>query len=682
MIRAVFGAGVMFVLVSFGDLLRGGGWWWKTALVIWAILGLGELLSRRWPRSLVIAAQLAVIPVLASAYYGISVLFESRERLREAGSIIWAEAPPVTAGASVMLVVLVGIGVFIVFADVAQDLDDAPLWTGVTLVSLLALTSTVSGFLPAWWVLAGAASSWLGVVLIARHPGGLSRAAWRRSAVSVVVVTASAIVAFPLLPTSSVSTWDFGSTGGGAFSTGVNPILELGEDLRRGADRDVLRYLTSMASPEYIKLATLSSFTGETWRPSEFQAVAPEMRAEDVLESDEIATLDIEIERLDSRRIPTVFPTLEIDGIDDRWAWVRPGGTAELLSGGVAGERYEVSFVDRRISLEDMQSATTRESVDLSFLDLPRGRDLARIRDLAFRVTEGSASDYEAASALQTWFRDEFEYSVTAPQAEGYEGNGYRHVVAFLEQRSGYCVHFASAMAVMARSIGLPARIAVGYAPAQDVTIEDGTRIWVNRSSDAHAWVEIHFDQFGWIQFDPTASVGAPTSFSSELSAPDPAENAPAPTPTPTPEADPSVPGTSEDPEEAVGGFPWRTVGLAMALMVLVGAPALVRGVRMRWRYGRQDPEPVWNELLDTALDLGIDLPASATLRERADILVDHGARRDELDQVVDAFERYRYGAQASELDPDLVRSVVASLRSAASRRERMLATMAPRSLL
>jgi hypothetical protein len=79
-------------------------------------------------------------------------------------------------------------------------------------------------------------------------------------------------------------------------------------------------------------------------------------------------------------------------------------------------------------------------------------------------------------------------------------------------QQSGYCSHFATAMAVMCRYSGLPARVAVGYLPGY---IDPLTGAHIVRAGDAHAWVEVHFNRTGWVAFDPTPRPDSAMGFAS-----------------------------------------------------------------------------------------------------------------------------------------------------------------------
>ena len=102
---------------------------------------------------------------------------------------------------------------------------------------------------------------------------------------------------------------------------------------------------------------------------------------------------------------------------------------------------------------------------------------------------------------LQDWFRSEFQYSLNVPQ-----GHSTSAIEAFLRNRIGYCEQFAGTFAAMARSLGVPARVAVGY--TQGLEQPDGSRQVLGKN--AHAWPEIWFDGLGWVPFEPTPGRGAP----------------------------------------------------------------------------------------------------------------------------------------------------------------------------
>ena len=131
--------------------------------------------------------------------------------------------------------------------------------------------------------------------------------------------------------------------------------------------------------------------------------------------------------------------------------------------------------------------------------------------EIAGRVTRSAESPYAAVLALESWFRQRggFVYDEQPPNTEG------PPLVSFATRtKAGYCQHYAGAMAVMLRLLGVPARVAVGFTSG---TYEDGR--WVVTDHEAHAWVEVWFAGQGWIPFDPTpgrGTFGGTYSFASD----------------------------------------------------------------------------------------------------------------------------------------------------------------------
>ena len=124
-----------------------------------------------------------------------------------------------------------------------------------------------------------------------------------------------------------------------------------------------------------------------------------------------------------------------------------------------------------------------------------------RVRDLAERITEGAATPLDKALAVQSYLRSEggFEYSQDIesppPNADGVDW-------FLFETKTGYSDYFGSSMTVMLRSVGVPARMAAGYAPGE----LDITGRWAVRDRDSHGWTQVYFPGHGWIDFEPTTA--------------------------------------------------------------------------------------------------------------------------------------------------------------------------------
>lgn len=137
---------------------------------------------------------------------------------------------------------------------------------------------------------------------------------------------------------------------------------------------------------------------------------------------------------------------------------------------------------------------------DAAYTQLPEDNagDLLEIEKLTRKVTRGYDNRYDQVVAIERYLKANYRYDLDIePQSSGRDASAY----FLFEEQAGYCEHFASAMAVMARSIGIPARVVTGYTGG---SYNPFTGLWEVRQSDAHAWVEIYFGKAGWVPFDPT----------------------------------------------------------------------------------------------------------------------------------------------------------------------------------
>lgn len=188
------------------------------------------------------------------------------------------------------------------------------------------------------------------------------------------------------------------------------------------------------------------------------------------------------------------------------WLDVLPGNDLNmwtLLTPIGGGDSYRVVSSVSRAPIERLRAAGTNYSATIreQYLQLPDTLP-QRVKDLAQKiVTEAKATTpYDQASALESWLRTNIKYNDQIPApAQGQDGVDY---VLFVTQQ-GYCDYYASAMAVMARSLGIPARIATGFAQG---TYDKQRGVYQVYQNNAHTWVEIYFPKYGWIQFEPTAS--------------------------------------------------------------------------------------------------------------------------------------------------------------------------------
>ena len=206
------------------------------------------------------------------------------------------------------------------------------------------------------------------------------------------------------------------------------------------------------------------------------------------------------------------------------------------------------------------------EEINRTYRTLPSHLE-QEVYDIAWGAVAGAETPYERAMALQTYLQENYVYTLDAPD----QPPELDFVTTFLLlDKEGYCVHFASAMTVMCRMVGLPARYVEGF-----TAVPDDSGLALVTGDDGHAWTEVYFKGYGWLTFDATPGTeqiilvedeqgeapvdenDAPPTEATETPAPPPDET-PLPTTTPTMTPSPS-PSASPVPEEPEDGPPTPT---------------------------------------------------------------------------------------------------------------------------
>ena len=719
-------AALIAALLPLMRVVRPTGWLLGTLVLVAAVLATGYVARRlRLPavavsliEVVVWVAFVTVVFLRDSAFLFVIPTVETfrdiPDILGAAGEEIALGVAPLTPSAPLSMLIVGATGLLAVVIDHVVLTARMPLLAGVGLiaVSLIPAIAVPAEIDVVAFVLLAAAILFLirTDTRMREEPGsaeatratGVSATAVGIGAIGVVV----ALVATPLLPQPVIRP----GTGNLGPGPGIDATLQLGDDLRRPREVEVLQMRSDAPTPPYLRATTLTEFTGAVWEPDSGRSYpldsAEALTALPVDPEIQVAeySTTVEIRNLNSTWLPVSYPATSIEGLDGVWGAFPYNRTVEARQGGTQGQDYEVISRVPRPTLEQIRARSAGgEGVRADTLGLPV--DLPPIvGELAAEVTAGAASDYDALLALQSWFRGaDFRYSLEAPVEEGFDGSGAEAVARFLEVREGYCVHYASAFALMARTLGMPSRIVVGYLPGTSTgDAVDFQTVYSVMSGQLHAWPEIYFEGVGWIPFEPTNGLGQPTRFSPEASAPgetaDGADDAPAPsTPAEVPDAvdpdtgEPLTPdaGTAA-PDDAVDALP--AVTAVLAVLVVLAIPLLVRELRRRQQLSAAragDAAAAWAVVQDTAIDLGIPSPVSESPRALgARLIAEAGAPADAMGVLIRAIERAsyapggRHGFGQGEAMATAAGEVRAGLLAAAPPRRRLLALVVPRSLI
>lgn len=166
----------------------------------------------------------------------------------------------------------------------------------------------------------------------------------------------------------------------------------------------------------------------------------------------------------------------------------------------IIGDTYSVVSAIPAVDTQSLKQAGTAypDYIEAHYTRLPKTVP-TEVTELAREITTGLETPYEKAKATESYLR-QIDYDETIPGPRPGEDGVYYFL---FEEQAGYCDYYASAMAVMLRSLGVPTRIAQGYALGE---YNPDTQRYEVRGVDAHTWVEVYFPEYGWIEFEPTAA--------------------------------------------------------------------------------------------------------------------------------------------------------------------------------
>jgi transglutaminase-like putative cysteine protease len=620
------------------------------------------------------------------------------------------------------LVVLLAVAV-----DLVAVVARRPALAGVAFLALFSVAGTVPrqavGWL--WFVLAA-----LGYLLLLSsdtrdevsrwgrlmpRPAGASRAAvkaltGRRIALIALVIALAVPLLLPIPKHNLLADAFHGGSGRGGGEGGVSldPFVRLKGQLNRKDPVDLMDVAAVDLGdhrPLYLSEYVLDTYDASGWhrgprgvteplQTTSFGA-APESLPDDKATFSYSAT--ITIKNLDDVAAPVFQSPTGIEGLSESWAWSKQD--AAVLGGRIRkGESYTESVQQPQPSIAALQQSTSVAKVAAVQPWLQHPVMPNEVGRQVQTVIRGVTSPYARTLAILKYFGPDNDFTYSLATKTGDSGSA---LVDFLRNRTGFCQQYAAAMAIMLRLAGVPSRVVVGYThPAPD---KDGK--FTVTTNDAHAWVEAYFAGAGWLPFDPTPLSGPDALRAARMSwAPQPqlaVPSAPA-----AGSGSGSLSGASgrrttidsdggAAPQASGSGGPpawvgWLFVGIAGLILLLVLVPGGTRLWRRRARLhaAARGPDPLWQELADTAVDLGyvwspVRSPRQVVIWLRREGV--SGDADDSLRTLATAVELSRYssehgGVATRELVTDL-RRVEVSLRGTRSGWERVRARLLPESL-
>lgn len=433
----------------------------------------------------------------------------------------------------------------------------------------------------------------------------------------------------------------------------ISPLSKYRSYVKDLADTELVS-VTGLPESALIRIATMDEFDGVVWNVSDsagsdgsaaFRRISDSVALSKLEEAGEKFLVQVVIGELTGVWVPTVgalqtvlFDTSTGHNVDFRFNDLTKTGVA--IAGVSHGMRYRmVGTIPKQptdLELADAEPDTGLVPVQSQLPDI--------VRDRALQITKDATSPALAARDLEQYFQTNgyFSHGEQAGGAPSLSGHGTDRIGALLseDQMIGDAEQYASAMALMARELGLPARVVLGLAP-QD---HDPNSAVALTGADMTAWVEINFAGHGWVSYFPTPDSSRTPQDSDQPSEvePQPQTNQTPPDPpkpiTP-PQVDSEETNITSEQDEIETELQWPTylkiiVGTSALALLLALWPLLIVWAKWRRRRRRQSGAAEsqitggWQEIIDVSRDLGKDPSPDLTRRQTARFLApdNHGS--------------------------------------------------------
>lgn len=515
----------------------------------------------------------------------------------------------------------------------------APINSGKNLV----VSTIVFGLSIALWSVSQRSASLLqrGVWLPNDGKRGPASVARLGGAVALAAVVIGSLVGPRLPGAEEASAWIELDGNANKTRVVVSPHVKLKARLVEQTDLELFQ--VSADRPSFWRIAGLDTYEKDTWRVSgQFKNEDGRLPGVQLGGPRIDITQSYSIKALSAIWLPAAFPPVEIQDANIDVTWNTENGSLAVRNDveNSDGVSYTVLSSVPSFSAQELRQASDFVPDDIKERYLPLPDLPNEVADLARQITENEATTFDKMLALQNHFRG-YDYSIDLSPREG------DPILQFLNERVGFCQQFSGTFALMARSLGIPARVATGFTWGDEIgQTETGQTIYSVTGRHTHAWPEVYFDGLGWVPFEPTPGRGLPDAFDytgipgqqdGGTSPGVPAELPEANTQAPTVETIPSTPPTSAPPAEAeaeataagaaepsenpiVRFFGWLfskwewILGLAAIVAYLIGLPLYHKLRRKRRRESArsnaEQVETAWAEAVEV-LEFGFDIQRS-----------------------------------------------------------------------
>lgn len=750
------GTTTFLVLISVVPLLSGRTWAERIAGIAIVVIVALSAVGRRLRGISILASYLACLLIYLNLAFApgssYGFVIPSQQSMAALGRLLQAAfskfqyAPPVPDIRGLALLVAGGVGLVAILVDVLTVRLRQPAIAGLPLLVLFSVpvASNLKKFGgPQMVVFAAALAGYLsllsadgrdrlrmwGRLVTFRHVQSADEtgygpdtrdmaASGRRIGLAAVCLAIIIPVIVPTLHTRDIFGTTNNGTGqgsGGGHGVSLSPLLRVGNDLN-GSAEPVLTYTTSSNNAQYdpqdqyLQVYVLN-YEHNQWVPQytdpiDANAAQLPQHPPGVESSTPVVNITTTVRMSKTASGDPILPLPYAPAqLDIGYAgWVETADSLMIYNTGnvsLGGLTYKVVSEapdPAQTAIPDTKAPPAVMAAYGSY----KGPDASKLLAIAKAETAGRTTALAKADALQSWFLGSFTYNLK-PNLP----NNSSWMLSFLTRRRGYCTQFAQAFAVLARLLGIPSRIAVGYTAGTD---KNGT--WQVTTADAHAWPELYFAGEGWLRFEPTPTgthgqnTGVVPPYAGGQTVTGPGQKAPGVATQRNGFGNDNGPGHRNPGRNASltqsgaaarsrahGSDLWLAVVIPVVLLLLIFWPAVTRLLvrRRRWHSASSDARlasAAWRELTDYLTDYGLEGEPGETPRALARrvsrVVGPHGSAAPALLRISTAAERARYSRFAQPgagLRADVL-TVRRALAASVPREQRLRARLLPPSTL
>ena len=503
--------------------------------------------------------------------------------------------------------------------------------------------------------------------LFGYRPGRTTMLSASYIAILAIVSSVIALMIGPRIPGATEESWL--SNQSGQAGPQLDPLVDIRGRLNDPTDE--ILFSVASESPSYWRTTSLPNFDGTQWTVSQdlLDSAGGELATTATISEVGVAETEVTqlvtIQSLAGNFAPVADRPVQLRSATRSLFYEPQSGTLLVSKDGLKrNDNYQIVSTIVVPSADTLRISSSSSPPDVEYLQIPQNQEIAELQQIVIQIVKGSTGNYEKLLAIQSYFRDNFIYSLDVPS-----NNSSTATLEFLNRKTGYCEQFSSTFAVFARLIGIPSRVAIGFTPGEPAPIgTSNVQLFNVRSQHAHAWPEVWFDGIGWVLFEPTPGRGAPSAnYTNVAPAQDdsfPSAAAPSttslnemstttavnPTTVPIDPMNPTSPSTTDSSRSSAQVFIYLALAIALIALWAFAMPRFVRSVARRrennsillsWRSAVAQFEAVHGEL-----------PSQLTIFEIGERFIEQSwADAELIERIVNLVTQHLFAGFESNID-------------------------------